>query len=58
MKQCLTAFKRVAASAMVVMSATFFLIVIISTVRIPNDVDAPLMRQEAEGIGKYYTEAH
>lgn len=58
MKQYLTALKRVTVSAMVVLVATFLLIVINSAIHFPYGVDTPLTQQEAEAARKYYTEAY
>jgi SAM-dependent methyltransferase len=50
-KKCLKALKRVTVAALL-------MIVIISTLHFPYDIDAPLTQQEIEAARKYYTEAY
>ncbi|HEY2922071.1 MAG TPA: class I SAM-dependent methyltransferase [Candidatus Binatia bacterium] len=57
-KKYLTALKRVTVTAFILMVAALLIIVIISVIHFPYDVDAPLTQQEIEVARKYYTEAY
>jgi SAM-dependent methyltransferase len=57
-KKYLTALKRVTVTALILTVAALLIIVIISVIHFPFDVDAPLTQQEIEAARKYYTEAY
>ena len=54
----LTALKRVTVVALLLMVAAVLIVVLISVIHFPYDVDAPLNQQEVEAAQKYYTEAY
>jgi ubiquinone/menaquinone biosynthesis C-methylase UbiE len=54
----LIALKQVTLAVLISMLAAVILIVIISAIHFPYDVDAPLTQQEIDAARKYYTEAY
>jgi len=57
-KKYLIALKRVTLGALLFTLSAFLLIVLISVIHFPYDVDAPLNKQEVEAARKYYAEAY
>ncbi len=57
-KKYLAVLKRVTVAAFLLTVAALLIIVLISALHFPYDVDAPLTQQELEAARKYYTEAY
>ncbi len=57
-KKYLKALKYVIAAVSLFTGAGLVLIIVISAIHFPYDVDAPLTREEVEAAQKYYTEAY
>jgi hypothetical protein len=57
-KKYLKALKYVIAAVSLFAGAGLVLIIVISAIHFPYDVDAPLTREEVEAAQKYYTEAY
>ena len=57
-KKYLKALKYVIGAVSLFAGAGLVLIIVISAIHFPYDVDAPLTREEVEAAQKYYTEAY